>query len=463
MRNKGFLLIILSFITIILSLYQNREECYYCALIIILYYFIYWGKIEIYKYLNSICGFFVFFLTFVRYFIIPLLIIFDDGYMSFKPMGIIANELFFINGSLITIWEMILCGWYISLSFPKWFSQKVYNEPIKFKTPVLTWTFFLLVFSSLIIVHPSVLSNYSLVFNLKPDDSVLEETISLSTTETIAMIGVRVSKIILPIPLLCVLYRNYQHNNSLLSYLIGLFVVVFCYGFIIEGNSRNSIVIPAVAAIFILSKLFPKYTRSMLILIIPSILLVIILSTVWKSFSGDKQLAYDNSFSAWISYIEAYFAGISNMGKAIYAYQQYDYLLNPVMAFHDICKNIPFVNVLTDTKATSSYYFQSVWGRTDQVIPATGNGLFYFGYIFAPCVSILFIRLSHYFDSLKDHASSLPEYVIYCYSCSVVSYNIYNSVSTMMMKLTITIIPLLFIVFISKQINRQKYDCVKSF
>ena len=455
--KKFFLLLLISLITVLLLLAQQRPECYFCALIIIIYIIFYIEIIEIQKYVNSVCGFFVFFLTFVRYALIPLLIMFDDGYMSYKPLDIRANGDFFVSGALLTIWEMFLCGIYIYNRFPQWYFKRGTSAPLQLKTPSGIWVMLIFLFGSLIIVDTSILDNFAFVVGLKPDDSVFEEAVHLSLTETIATIGARVVKIILPIPLLCVLYKNFQRNHSFFSYLIGMIVLLFLYGFIIEGNSRNSIIIPAVASIFILFKLFPSYTKSTLLILLPSIAIVIVLSSVWKSFSGDYLIVSDKSFSYWISYVESYFAGISNMGKAVYSYQHTtDVFFNPSIAVNDMCQTIPFINVLFDANNTSVHYFHMAWGRTDQVIPATGNGLFYFSYVFAPCVSMVFIKLSHYFDKLKEKATSLPEFVVYCYSCCVVSYNIYNSVTTMMMKITITLVPLLFALYISKQVNRKK-------
>ena len=56
------------------------------------------------------------------------------------------------------------------------------------------------------------------------------------------------------------------------------------------------------------------------------------------------------------------------------------------------------------------------------------------------------------------NSTSVPEYIIYCYSSIVISYNMFNSVSTMMMKLSITLLPLLFVLYLSKKMNQISYN-----
>ena len=132
--------------------------------------------------------------------------------------------------------------------------------------------------------------------------------------------------------------------------------------------------------------------------------------------------------------------------------------MNPIIAVNDLARNVPFLNSLVDNTNTASYYYVMTWGRSDQVIPATGNGLFYFSYILAPVVSMMILCLGHYFEKRMHNSISVPEYIIYCYSSIVISYNMFNSVSTMMMKLSITLLPLLFVLYLSKKINKISYN-----
>lgn len=457
--RKKIALPLTAIIILILSIVENRTECYYCWFLIMLYLLIYWGKIGLYKYLNSTCVFFIAFLTFVRYLIIPLLIILDNEYMTYSPLGLGMNENYFYKGFYLTVWELLLFGLFINRKLPKWYYNNTNNAYIKWsKTHFATWIILILGLLGLLSINPSILQDYSFVINLKPDDTIAQEYIPKGLTETISTIASRVLKIVIPIPIVSLFYKKYHQNHSIANFYISIIVLAFFYAFIIEGNSRNTIIIPAVAVLFILLRFYPQYKKTTLSALLTVILLIAILSLVWKSFAGDFSTAKESSFSYWISYIESYFAGISNMGKAVAAYQNSDIFINPIIAFNDLARSVPFLNSLVDNTNTASYYFVMTWGRSDQVIPATGNGLFYFSYILAPVVSMIILYFGHYFEKCMHKSTSVPEYMIYCYSSIVISYNMFNSVSTMMMKLSITLLPLLFVLYLSKKISKISYS-----
>lgn len=457
--RKKIALPLTAIIILILSIVENRTECYYCWFLIMLYLLIYWGKIGLYKYLNSTCVFFIAFLTFVRYLIIPLLIILDNEYMTYSPLGLGMNENYFYKGFYLTVWELLLFGLFINWKLPKWYYNNTNNAYIKWsKTHFATWIILIFGLLGLLSINPSILQDYSFVINLKPDDTIAQEYIPKGLTETISTIASRVLKIVIPIPIVSLFYKKYHQNHSIANFYISIIVLAFFYAFIIEGNSRNTIIIPAVAVLFILLRFYPQYKKTTLSALLTVILLIAILSLVWKSFAGDFSTAKESSFSYWISYIESYFAGISNMGKAVAAYQNSDIFINPIIAFNDLARSVPFLNSLVDNSNTASYYFVMTWGRSDQVIPATGNGLFYFSFILAPVVSMIILCFGHYFEKCMHKSTSVPEYMIYCYSSIVISYNMFNSVSTMMMKLSITLLPLLFVLYLSKKISKISYS-----
>ena len=365
--------------------------------------------------------------------------------MTYSPLGLGMNGNYFYKGFYLTVWELLLFGLFINRKLPKWYYNNN-NAYIKWsKTDSTTWIILIIGLFGLLSINPSVLQDYSFVISLKPDDTIAQEYIPQGLTETISTIVSRVLKIVIPIPVVSLLYKKYNQNYSIVYFYVSIIVLAFFYAFLIEGNSRNTIIIPAVAVLFIFLRLYPQYRKTTLSALVTVILSIAILSLVWKSFSGDFSTARESSFSYWISYIESYFAGFSNMGKAVSAYQNSDIFINPIIAFNDLARSVPFLNLLVDNTNTASYYYVMTWGRGDQVIPATGNGLFYFSFILAPVVSMMILCIGHYFEKRMHNSTSVPEYIIYCYSSIVISYNMFNSVSTMMMKLSITLLPLLFV------------------
>ena len=255
--RKKIALPLAAIIVLVLSFIENRTECYYCWFLIVLYLFIYWGKIGLYKYLNSTCAFFIAFLTFVRYLIIPLLIILDNEYMTYSPLGLGMNGNYFYKGFYLTVWELLLFGLFINRKLPKWYYNNN-NAYIKWsKTDSTTWIILIIGLFGLLSINPSVLQDYSFVISLKPDDTIAQEYIPQGLTETISTIVSRVLKIVIPIPVVSLLYKKYNQNYSIVYFYVSIIVLAFFYAFLIEGNSRNTIIIPAVAVLFIFLRLYP--------------------------------------------------------------------------------------------------------------------------------------------------------------------------------------------------------------
>ena len=96
-----------------------------------------------------------------------------------------------------------------------------------------------------------------------------------------------------------------------------LSLVIF-YALIIEGNSRNSIIIPAISMVFTMWYLFPSRFKSTMIYCGVVVAIVATITTIWKNTINEAIHAQDfdhSSISYWVSYLEVYFAGISNVGK----------------------------------------------------------------------------------------------------------------------------------------------------
>jgi len=454
LNNKLIPLLTIFSVAFVFYASMLSEKHLYCSLLIALYLILYIGKLQIYRYYNNVITFFVGFITFIRYFLIPLLICIDDNYLNYSPLGCGENRLFFVRGILFTIWEALFVGIFLVYKIPKWYTniRKNTKNPYPKESTSFMFVVILLMFI-IVMLYPSVLENYSYMFNLDIKEDEVEQ-LSPSLIENLAIMGSRVLKILLPIPFFLHFYRNYLKHKNILYFFLSAFIFVFFYALIIEGNSRNSIIIPAISVIFILNVSYPKYRKSIWVAMIAIILVISILSIIYKVFSNDVEAMVGvNQLSYWISYLELYFAGISNMGKVVTAKLEYGLTISPVILFNDLISNVPFLSILSDSTNTSQAYYFKLWGRTDQVVPSSGNGLFYFGFIIAPVVPVLIICLGHFFEKKAIKAKRLSEYVIYIFISSTVGYNIYNQVSSLTMKLTITVFPILLFICLNKKVS----------
>lgn len=409
--------------------------------------------------MGQVTSFFVCFLTTVRYCILPVMICIDDEYMSYCPLDANSNATYFYNGVYFTMLEAILFGFFIWKVFPKWYNNTI-TETLTFESENTKVLFFeMAILLILVSLTPSVLENYSLMFNLKSSDDLLfeEEKVSSGLMETISVMGVRCLKIIAPIPIVLKYYRKYSKTQNPLYFAISAFTLIFMYALIMEGNARNTIIIPAISLIFILTALFPQHRKKIWTSMVCIIISISVTSIIYKVFSNNvTNMVNASSLSYWIMYFEVYFAGIPNMGKVVAAKDLYPLPFNPIMIWNDITQSMPILSNFCDYNNTSDYYYFREWGRNDQIIPSSGNGIFYLGYYLGPIVPMLVTRIAYKFEQLSKKSRFVSEYIAYTFACTTVSYNIFNSVSSLFMKLSITILPVILIILINKKVNLRR-------
>ena len=261
---------------------------------------------------------------------------------------------------------------------------------------------------------------------------------------------------LLPIPFVSVVYRNYVKSKKFFWVIIALISFIVPYGTIFEGTSRNTIIIPIISLVFIIPVLFKEYRRFIIIFLISSLTIVSIIMIAWKNFTrfGMVVSSSDMNIVGMIQYLELYFAGPSNMGKAVLSWYNANlFIFDGIrMIPNDIFNYVPILSGFTNFSMTTNRFFLDFIGRNDQVIPAMGNGLFYFGVVFAPLVPIVNIKISRIFEK-KAYKSGLnvDELTLFSYAAVMLSYNTFNNISSFYMKLTIYILPSIIICFVIKQ------------
>lgn len=181
--------------------------------------------------------------------------------------------------------------------------------------------------------------------------------------------------------------------------------------------SRWYTIISFVAVYFILSKLYPKGKKIVVMcIVIPAIVLL----TVVSVYKNTNYLSENISFSKSIlllfdsKKLEAYFSGPVNVNNAIGLYvEQWGGISSLPL---DVVNNMPVVNHWFDTSAATvnlyNRYIGRFWnGSGDQIIPLIGQSSIYFSTLFAPllsCIAVTIVRVS---DRRYIQAESLDVYI----------------------------------------------------
>ena len=161
------------------------------------------------------------------------------------------------------------------------------------------------------------------------------------------------------------------------------------------NTSRNSILIPGLAFLFLIINVFPKRKKGLLIIIGGSIFVTVASMTIYKSFySGGVNL------TVLTNYISTYVLGPKEIAIGFEAIIDYGSNVTISTFFNDMFGNVPIISGLTDsTNRTGQFYNYAYYaGRIvsggGYIIPSYIQGAFYIGKLLAP-IFTLFTRLDN--------------------------------------------------------------------
>lgn len=407
---------------------------------------------------DSNVGFCLYMLLFIRLYLLPVLIISDGDYLRNIPLNYgLSNAYYFTQGVLLTVYEAVFVYAYIQFRVVKLTSSsQIRNVNQLFKTNNFFLWVFILLFFVITILYPQVYSERHFVLALlRSEPTIIQEQFrSTSLIATVATISLRNIFLLLPIPIMSWIYftrhKNWKESNARYY----LFIVVsFCgYSLFIEGTSRISVIVPLCTVIFVSNNLFPQYKRKTFRMGIVVLGVLVAFTTVWK-FYVSRNIAFSIDLDDFVETLELYFAGFSNMGKAWIAKSESGLLLPQIRFFlNDLFANVPIINRFTSSTWSASQYFVKVFsGRNDQIMPAIGNGMFYFGLLLSPIVSFIQIEVALWFERHAKTAFSFPKYVVFTYASIMLIYGCFGSIQIFMQKLSINVLLAAIIVSINEK------------
>lgn len=203
-------------------------------------------------------------------------------------------------------------------------------------------------------------------------------------------------QILIP-PLLIIGIAKKKEKTGINRALFRSLIVVAGLLLIVNGERGNSVMC-AVALLVIIIDLYPHKMKKLAPLIIVGIVCIAVVGLLSKAYGNSH-----DDFAPTFSYImSSYFSGPQNVAAAILASKSAGGY-NIGIIFTDFVRAIPFLSSLVKSKfmVTSSVLFgEAIYGitittgRTDQILPAIGQGYFYFGFLLAPVIPCILAYLS---------------------------------------------------------------------
>lgn len=389
-------------------------------------------------------------LYFIRYFILPLLTLFyDDTYISS-----------YSNGIWLLLYEEVICAVVLSYLCKKREKETYYEEKHNYflsakKLYTATWVF-IGIAAVVIVLRPSILSKYNLIFGLTNERLNYIESLE-SSSSSFDIIIVDITRLLIPASVGVYFADKYDKTSKNIYYYCSLFLSVALSVIIIKGVDRGTVILHGVAIAFLVYRILPNRRREIRLMIIVAMTLIVFYLITARMITANTTIgiARYGGIENIINYIQAYVAGIKNMDIVLTMKSEYGQFVNLATPFNDLFANVPFISHLVDSNNRCLRYFNNSYGRigTDQVMPLIGNGLMYFGYILSPVFSIMMIRVVFWCDRKYRNSKDVFSIFVWSFTSAMLAFCHYQNLQLIMLYVSCRILPLAIVYYIFTHIR----------
>ena len=335
----------------------------------------------------------VYIVMFVRYTLMPLLIALS-GEISLVN-GVLPIDSYIIPSILTMIWELIACVTAIVLVGNKLLKRKIdVDIDVTANNNRINVIYGGVVILTLLLIamHPDLLKNFQF---MKVTEAT---TISISYYKGLDIRLLLLCKI--AAYLMCIKKFSYLYskNKQMIFYYLSLIASVI-YISLYRGDNRTNIVVDIICVLVVLWYSFPKQRKKTVTLIISTGIILFVSVSMYRMFGATswrpEGATKEFSLSSIARLLQLYISGPSNVAMSLMSSDNFrattHTLLNDIFIWTGYLGNALNVNI-TDT---TTYYFNATvynhtWkGLSDQIVPMSGQGYFYLGYICAPIFSVI--------------------------------------------------------------------------
>ena len=356
-------------------------------------------------------------LGFIKYVIIPVLMIFNGIYNVF-PQSNIDN--FITKALFLMIFEMIAVFSVLKSYKPKYYFSKQKKQN---KTIVII-SLFLGLFG--IFLYPGFINN---IIWLKSTDDLIYDTVTFIDGWQMGVIYYFVKFIPIIILILTIIHlrkKGIEKNKFIkLSFLL---ITAILSVVIVYSENRGQMVSQGILIVYMLSNYFPSNKK----LLSTSIYIILILGVI---FSTSYRLSNTNeinvksasvitefySGNAGMTFLDSYLSGPSSVAQGLKAYSlykenwSYRTLLNDIIINTQVLNQISYrifdTNLLKDR--TSVYYANVITGS--KIPPLILSGYIYAGFLFSPIFGMIAVFLALRFEDYSKNYFKDDIFMHFCW------------------------------------------------
>lgn len=419
--------------TVLMLVYLDSPKKIYLLLMLLIYYVLFINIAQIDK-LYYQPGMFLVNLTCIfRYVLIPLFYVLDLSY-SFTSDLTAGVYLMLYEEVCVGIFLYILVNKSYKVNAPTQLDRLSDSMTSELTTQIGVMLLAMVAAAGVIVaMDPSYLNEYNFVLGVQESD-IIRNYGSIQTAI------IEWSKMIIPLLIASFLIKRNQKHPNFIYYFLTVCVVLLFNLMFFKGFSRNSAIVPGAASMFFLIRAFPRQSKTTLIMVSVMIVIVALALTTFKNSTAHWEV---DSIAASRDYLNAYFAGVDNLSDSISAYKNYKSSFSLNTLLNDLFYNVPGLSRYFDGEDRTTVLFNSWIGTKSSIVPAIGQGLFYFGTVLSVIPELIFLWIMSVFDNKMRNAVNIAEVFFYSYFAIEFGYIYYQNISLLFSFLLGTAIPLI--------------------
>ena len=354
--------------------------------------------------------------SFVKYFLIPVLICTDVKYKD--VIGPPVSSASFSIAISVTIYEMI-CLYFFRYLYIARVKKESNNAEVMMlsnhinllaRLALLSGLFFVLFFGD--IFFP----DFYLLSEKDADNNKMIPTFSIL---------ISIWKYFSYVIFMCVVYLNYRKSRwSKKKSICVASCMHLVYIYLLLGTSRWTLIFFSSVTFVLLMKLYGKSIRRIFYLFLPVILVLFFLISFYKF---QNELSFSNGFintfaSLFAMQLQSYFSGITVLAQAIDMSNDeiFSSFLRTRTLLNDLL-GVPILsNFISDPLDRPNILFNQYVLSVDtlfftQIMPSSGIGYIYFGFLFSPIFVVLFNICGLYFENKQRKEVDIYMKYVYLY------------------------------------------------
>ncbi|MFC5604807.1 O-antigen polymerase [Sporosarcina koreensis] len=262
--------------------------------------------------------------------------------------------------------------------------------------------------------------------------------------------------------LLFVLIIGFFHRKYLISnskrYVILAVLITTTNIMVFYGENRADLLITAISSLLLFGVLFKRYGKYLIILFLIMFPLLFSSLTEYRNYNGFSSTQEEGEKLA--NNIQVYAGGPYNVAISIEAKEYYatssetNFLyefFRPFIGLNILLKNSDYI---TSSEIFNYRIFYE--NNVTQIIPIIGQGYYYFGFVFSPLISIIFICISFLIYKIMKKEMSIISYYFLTISLIRLGFMMGHNSLILINELSYNLLIIFVLIFLDKKIGGNK-------